>query len=145
MKHALLTLIATTSLLFGASIKDKEYGNAIVEQVTSIYDGDTFRADIVGYPEIVGEHIGIRINGVDTPEIKGKCKKEKALARKAKQITVAALRGASTIELRHMKRGKYFRIVADVYVDGRNLADELVRSGLAVPYDGGTKLKDWCK
>jgi endonuclease YncB( thermonuclease family) len=145
MKHALLTLLASSSLLFGASIADKDYGNAIVSEVTSIYDGDTFRADIVGYPEIVGWHIGIRINGIDTPEIKGECQKEKTMARKAKQVTVSALRGASTIELRHMKRGKYFRIVADVYVDGRSLAEELVQAGLAVPYDGGTKTKNWCK
>lgn len=145
MKHALLTLLTTASLLCGASLKDKEYGNAIVDKVTSIYDGDTFRANIVGYPAIVGERIGIRVNGIDTPEMRGKCEKEKVLARKAKQFAVAALRGASTIELRRMKRGKYFRIVADVYVDGRNLADQLVRAGLAVAYDGGTKNKDWCK
>ena len=43
-----------------------------------------------------------------------------------------------------MKRGKYFRIVADVYDDhNRSLADELIRNNLAVPYDGGHKV-DWC-
>jgi endonuclease YncB( thermonuclease family) len=26
-----------------------------------------------------------------------------------------------------------------------NLGDELVKNGLAVYYDGGTKIKDWCK
>ena len=44
-----------------------------------------------------------------------------------------------------MKRGKYFRIVADVYADGVSLTDKLIKSGYAVPYDGGTKAKDWCK
>ena len=144
MKTAFL-LLATTLVLCGASIKDRNYGNATVSKVTSIYDGDTFRADIAGYPDIVGERIGIRINGINTPEMKGQCSAEKDLARKAKQATVAALRGAKTIELRNMKRGKYFRIVADVYVDGRSLGEELIRSGLAVPYDGGTKSKEWCR
>ena len=144
MKSAFL-LLATTLLLNAASIKERNYGNAIVSKVTSIYDGDTFRANLEGYPAIVGERIGIRINGIDTPEMRGKCSEEKALARKAKQATVAALRGAKKVELRNMKRGKYFRIVADVYVDGRSLAEDLLRSGLAVSYDGGTKTKEWCR
>ena len=65
----------------------------------------------------------------------------KALARKAKQFTVAKLRGAKTIELRNMKRGKYFRIVAEVWVDGQNLGQLLIEKGLAKLYDGGKKLK----
>jgi len=43
-----------------------------------------------------------------------------------------------------MKRGKYFRILADVEADNINLADLLLKKGLAVPYNGGTKI-DWCK
>ena len=65
----------------------------------------------------------------------------KALARKAKQFTVAKLRGAKVIELKNMKRGKYFRIVAEVWVDGQNLGQLLIENGLAKPYDGGKKLK----
>lgn len=76
--------------------------------------------------------------------MKGKCKAEKELARKAKQYTVAMLRGAKGIELRNMKRGKYFRIVADVYADGKSVGHSLIGSGLAVSYGGGTKTKDWC-
>lgn len=44
-----------------------------------------------------------------------------------------------------MDRGKYFRIVADVYLDGKNLGDILVKEDHAVAYDGGTKTKDWCE
>ncbi len=76
--------------------------------------------------------------------MRGKCPAEKELARKAKQHTVTLLRGAKVIELRNMKRGKYFRIVADVYADGKSVGQSLIGSGLAVSYDGGTKTKDWC-
>ncbi|GAA78057.1 hypothetical protein P20495_0547 [Pseudoalteromonas sp. BSi20495] len=76
--------------------------------------------------------------------MRGKCKQEKDLARKAKQVTVEALRSAKAIELRNTKRGKYFRIVADVFVDNKNLTDILISSGLGVSYGGGTKAKDWC-
>jgi len=44
-----------------------------------------------------------------------------------------------------MHRGKYFRIVADVYVDGKSLAESLIEANLGVPYYGMTKIKDWCK
>jgi endonuclease YncB( thermonuclease family) len=43
-----------------------------------------------------------------------------------------------------MKRGKYFRIAADIIVDGESLADLLVEAGMAVKYDGGKKKKVWC-
>ena len=82
--------------------------------------------------------------GIDTPELRGKCKAEKELARKAKQYTVTGLREAKKIELRDIQRGKYFRLLASVFVDGVSLGDLLIREGLAVPYDGGTK-KSWCR
>ena len=67
-----------------------------------------------------------------------------ALARQAKQFVVAALRSAKVIELRNLRRGKYFRIVADVYVDGQSLAPMLIAKGLGVPYHGGRKTRPWC-
>ncbi|MDA7816848.1 thermonuclease family protein [Sulfurimonas sp.] len=66
--------------------------------------------------------MSIIVNGIDAPEIKGKYELEKVLALKAKKQTVFMLRGAKVIELRNMKRGKYFRIVADVFVDDVNLS-----------------------
>ena len=42
------------------------------------------------------------------------------------------LKDAERIDLKNMGRGKYFRIVADVYVDGGNLAETLIDSGMAV-------------
>ena len=140
----IITLLFSLAL-HGESLSNKNYGSTVVSKVTSIYDGDTFRANLVGYPEIVGYRIGIRVNGIDTPEMRGKCQKEKDLARKAKQFAVTKLRAAKKIELKNMKRGKYFRIVADVYVDNRNLGTMLIENHLAVPYDGGHKAKDWCR
>lgn len=96
------------------------------------------------YPPIIGERVPVRVLGVDTPELKGKCDSEKQLARQAKQFTVQALRSAKTVELRNIQRGKYFRILADVYVDGKNLADSLIKAGHARAYDGGKRLS-WCE
>jgi len=145
MRLLLLLLLIVSGSSYAVSIKDRNHGSLTVSEVTSIYDGDTFRANFSGVHSLIGERIGIRVAGVDTPEMRGKCQKEKDLARKAKQVTVETLRSAKVIELRNTKRGKYFRIVADVYVDDKSLTDILISSGLGVAYDGGTKAKDWCE
>ena len=41
------------------------------------YDGDTITFNLPGLHPIIGEKISIRVNGIDTPEIQGKCEKEK--------------------------------------------------------------------
>ena len=140
-----MMLLTFSESAFAEAISNKNFGSVYVSEVTSIYDGDTFRVNIAEYPPLLGYRMGIRVNGIDTPEIRGKCLQEKALAHKAKQFTVARLRAAKRIELKNMKRGKYFRIVADVYVDGDNLGEMLINENLAVAYDGGHKGKDWCQ
>ena len=139
MKIIIITLCLATLLFPG--INDKNYGSALVDSVTSIYDGDTFRAVIKDFPDIIGSRIPIRISGVDTPEMKDKRPAIKKLARKAKQYTVKRLREGKVITLENMKRGKYFRIVADVIIDGKSLGQELLDLGLAKPYGGGKKQK----
>jgi len=141
MKKRIIYIILFFCLICSAAEKDNTYGNAVVNEITSIYDGDTFRCNINCFPAIIGERISIRINGIDTPEIRGSSAREKELARKAKQFAVEKLRSAKKIELKNMKRGKYFRILADVFVDGKNLGEMLIKAGHAVAYDGGTKPK----
>jgi endonuclease YncB( thermonuclease family) len=108
------------------------------------YDGDTIRFNLPGYPPIAGKDIRVRVNGIDTPEIKGKCKKEKYEAQQARDMVADILKGAEKINLKNMKRGKYFRIAADVIVDGENLADVLIEAGMAIKYNGGKKTYKWC-
>lgn len=144
MMKKILFLLPLIALSDFSQAKKTHYGSATVAEITSIYDGDTFRANIEGFPTIVGEHMSIRVNGIDTPELRGKCEYEKQQARKAKQFTVQQLRGAKKITLKNIQRGKYFRLIADVYVDDVNLAQQLIRYELAVEYHGKTK-KNWCQ
>ncbi|MDC1447652.1 thermonuclease family protein [Candidatus Thioglobus sp.] len=120
-----------------------EYGTAIVSKVISVYDGDTFRVDIDSLPPIVGKNIPIRLNGVDTPEIRGKCQYEKDLALKARDFVRNKLANAKEIKLTKLQRGKYFRVVADVMIDGVSLETELLENKLAYKYSGGKK-SSWC-
>lgn len=124
------------------SAEEKSYGTVIPSRIQGVYDGDTFRCDIDYWPSIIGDNISVRLGGVDAPEMKDKRPAVKALAIKARDHLASRLREAKMIELRNLKRGKYFRLVADVYVDGESLAQEMIRLGLAYEYDGGTK-KEW--
>jgi len=123
----------------------KSYGDIQGAVYVRNYDGDTITFNLPGLHPIIGEKISIRVNGIDTPEIRGKCEKEKYDAQQAKEMIADILKDAEQIDLKNIERGKYFRIVADVFVDGESLADILIETGLAVPYDGGTKGKDWCE
>jgi len=49
------------------------------------------------------------------------------------------------IKLLEPRRDKYFRILAKVMADGKEVAQELVSAGFAVPYNGQGKKKDWCE
>ena len=120
-----------------------EYGTVIVSKVISVYDGDTFRVDIDSLPPIVGKNIPIRLNGVDTPEIQGKCQHERDLALKARDFVRNKLANAKEIKLTKIQRGKYFRVIADVIIDGVSLEQELLENKLAYKYTGGKK-SSWC-
>ena len=120
-----------------------EYGTVTVSKVISVYDGDTFRVDIDSLSPIVGKNIRIRLNGEDTPEIQGKCQYEKDLALKARDFVRNKLTNAKEIKLTKLQRGKYFRVVADVMIDGVSLEQELLENKLAYKYTGGKK-SSWC-
>lgn len=131
---ALLFLLA----LFAAAT------NSYQATVLRVIDGDTIRVSI----EIWHEQTvitSIRVRGVDTPELKGKCEEERALARKAREFTSTLLSAGSRITLTKIAPDKYGgRYDADVtIIDGRELAAVLIESGLARPYKG-EKRGGWC-
>lgn len=113
-------------------------------RVTGVVDGDTLRASIDGFPEPLNKVL-IRINGVDTPELKGKCKKEKEMALAAKKFLTDELSSANAISLKDLKWDKYGgRILADVYFDEESVRELLIEKGFAVSYHGEKKIDHWC-
>lgn len=107
-------------------------------EVISVYDGDTFKINLNCKEEVLCGNISVRVRGVDCPEIKGKTAKEKRLAKKAKTFTENFL-SAAPVNLKNCGRDKYFRLLCDVQVNEEDLAEALLKAGLAYPYDGGTK------
>ena len=92
-----------------------------IAKIIKIYDGDTFYGDLYGVPSIFGKDIGIRLSGIDTPEINSPDSCNRALARQARDYLTQRL---------------YFRLDAIVYVDGINLNQEMVAKGYAKTYTG---------
>lgn len=119
------------------------YGNLSVTKVNSVYDGDTFRANLSSGHPLISNNIRVRLSGIDTPEMKSKCWRERQLAKKARDYLRKRLKGSNDITLKNLQRGKYFRIVADVFIDGVNINKELVDKKLAYVYKKGRK-NNWC-
>lgn len=105
------------------------------------YDGDTITVTIPSWPKILGNEIAVRVAGIDTPELQGTTGATKAMALEAKELVADLCKKADTLIIRNIERGKYFRLVADVYADGNNIAETLLNANLAKHYDGGTKPK----
>jgi len=109
------------------------------------YDADTITVKIPGVHPLIGDKISVRVAGIDSAEMRGKAACEAQSARDARKLVESQLRRAKNIELRNVQRDKYFRILADVAVDGVLVSDLLIKNRLAVAYDGGTKAKvNWC-
>lgn len=123
----------------------KTYGNIENVQYIRNYDGDTITITINNIPPVFGHEVGVRVNGVDTPEIRGKTNCEKTLAKEAKNFVNIEVETATHIDLVDVARDKYFRILANVSYIGKDLSLELLNNHLAVSYDGGKKeMVDWC-
>jgi len=114
-------------------------GAVVVDRVLRVYDGDTFYCDVDCWPAVLGDNIGIRIRGIDTPEIRGSSDEVKEHAEYVRDYAKRIVDTSEVVELRNIGRGKYFRVLADVYCDGQNLAAVLISRGYAKFYDGGTK------
>ena len=92
---------------------------------------------------LFGDDLSIRVLGIDTPEMKGTSDEIKALANQAKNRTQELLREADLIVLKNLERGKYFRVVAEVWIDGESLGETLKEEGLAKDYDGEGARPEW--
>lgn len=108
-------------------------------KVVKVYDGDTITiAAKLPYPESPVYRIAVRLNGIDTPEIKGQTQKEKDLAKHIRN-TLHDKIFDKIVELKNTSSEKYGRLLADVYLDGICINEWLIDQGFAVKYNGGTK------
>ena len=106
--------------------------------VSYVYDGDTVALTCDGQERTA------RLVGFDTPETKSPgCAAEAALGAQA-TTRLRALVAAGRVTLDGQGSDKYGRLLVRMTVGGQDVADTLIDEGLAVAYDGGTRL-NWCR
>jgi endonuclease YncB( thermonuclease family) len=114
-----------------------------IGKVLKVYDGDTIT--IAGRIGNTGNlyRFSVRLNGIDTPEIKGQTEGEKKIAAIARDFVAGKIMD-KVVTLSNIEMEKYGRLLADVTFDKENIAQSLIKACLAVKYDGGTKASvDW--
>ena len=126
--------------LFCYSYSAEYYDTITNFTVIKVRDGDTFVINIENVPDIFGKEIAVRIRGIDTPELNDKREEIKSIAIKAKEELEKLLTSREKVILYNLGRDKYFRLLASVKVGNVDIAEYLIKRGLAKEYDGGKKV-----
>ena len=116
-------------------------GQTIEAKVVSVYDGDTIK--IVFPLHKTYYKWNCRLTGVDTPEIRTRCKEEKVFGYKVRDC----LRDKILNKVVTVKCGdfdKYGRLLIEIVCIGESCTvnNWLIQNDYAFAYDGGTK-KSW--
>lgn len=115
-----------------------------VERVVRVVDGDTLIVDLTCEIPVFCKAVPVRVLGVDTPEIHGKCADERVAAQQARRVAQEFVDAPEGVSLQNVARDKYFRVGADVRSGRNDLKSVLISRGVAREYSGGTK-QPWCK
>jgi len=107
-------------------------------KVIKVYDGDTITIATKIHKMSPVYRFSVRLNGIDTPEIKTHSKTEKELAIKAKEFLSGIILD-KIVELKNISTEKYGRLLADVYFEGCHINSLMITNGYAVKYNGGKK------
>ena len=109
-------------------------------EVVKVYDGDTItianRLPLKNCDDIF--RFSVRLNGIDTPEMRGNNDDEKQAAKNAKEALSKLILNKHVI-LKNVGSEKYGRVLADVYLEDLNINKWMIEKRFALKYDGGTK------
>ena len=108
--------------------------------IRRVVDGDTVDITLdLGFDILYNNRI--RLHGIDTPESRTRDLEEKKLGLAAKDRVKELCPVGSTVTVKTTKdgRGKFGRILGEIYVGDVNVNKLLVEEGHAVEYFGGKK------
>ena len=114
------------------SLEGHEYRAKVVD----VYDGDTIKCVFPIHDTLY--RWNCRLTGVDTPELRTRCKTEKAYGYKVRDY----LREKILNKMVYVRCGdfdKYGRLLVEILCDDCLVNDWLVHNNYAFAYDGGTK------
>ena len=108
-------------------------------EVKRIVDGDTVDVVIdLGFD--IHYSSRVRLYGIDTPESRTRNKDEKVRGLMSKKyLTDALSKGQGVIKTHKDKKGKFGRVLGEMYVADKNINLMMVDDNLAVKYKGQNK------
>lgn len=109
----------------------------VIDGANSPQKRDTFIINIANVPDVFGNNIAVRIRGIDTPELNDKREEIRKISIQAKEELEKLLTSGEKVILYNLGRGKYFRLLASVKVGDVDVAEYLIKKGLAKSYYGG--------
>lgn len=108
-------------------------------EVKRVVDGDTVDV-LIDCGFSIFHKARVRMFGIDTPESRTRDKDEKARGLLSKQFLVDELsKGDVVIKTKKDKKGKFGRILGELYVNDININQMMIHSFHAVAYHGQNK------
>ena len=111
-------------------------GLEILAKVVDVYDGDTVKCVFPIHDKLY--RWNCRLTGVDTPEIRTRCKLEKQHGYKVRDCLREKILN-KVVYLRCGDFDKYGRLLIEILCDSCLINDWLIENDYAFAYDGGTK------
>ena len=99
---------------------------------TRVIDGDTIIVNIHEWPPEIGEEMRVRLAYIDAPEMKGECIGKALEAKRFLEFVEG-----KEVMLKNVKKGKYFRLVSEVWYGGVDMGELMVGMGYVVRYGDG--------
>ena len=141
-------ILNSALMLVGALVCSGAWAQVTVSGiVTDAYDGDTLTVEAGTWPGFTWTG-GVRVRGIDTPEIRGECESESDLAIVVRDHVRDLLLDESILmcgvsEDKYGGRVLGWVFYKDEFGEVQSLADDLLQLNYAQEYDGGTK-PGWC-
>lgn len=108
-------------------------------EIDRVVDGDTVDV-IIDCGFSIFHKARVRMYGIDTPESRTRDKDEKARGLMSKNFLVKELsKGDVVIKTKKDKKGKFGRILGELYVNDININQMMIHGFYAVAYDGQSK------
>lgn len=104
--------------------------------ITAITDADTMKAELhirTGPDDATARRIKLRLAHIDAPE------RYTPEGRAAIDYAHELVPDGATATITDLGPDKYGRRLAQVTIAGRNISEEMLKTGHAAPYEGGTR------
>lgn len=118
------------------------FGDVLVDTVITIEDGFILRCEIGQWPPVIGLDMPVKIAGIAEPAGENTAETTPEQYEKARLLLEEKLRNARTVVLREIRRGETFSLYARVFIDGADVAEELIERGLATQAESENNAKN---